>query len=610
MAKWFITAFTCMWLVFSGSVHATEHKAVLIIHSVGREFRPWNEYAEQIRAELDKQSPWPLDVREHAIGTAPSGGKGAELSFVQYLLALYAERAPDLIVAVGAPAAAFMARNRQQLFPTTAALVTAIDQRRISEPDLTQEDAVVAVHHDFRLLFESFLRISPDTKTVAIVNGNSPNELYWRNEIQKELEPLQNRIDIRWYDHRSFQDILTETASLPPHSAIFWNTMVIDAAGVAYEGDRALTRLYATANAPIFTHDNAFFGQEIIGGPMLSALELSKTAGAVAVRLLEGEKPGAIKIEPVGYAKPVYDWRELQRWGIGESRLLPGSEVDFRKPTAWDQYRQQILLVCAIILLQAMLISGLLYERRRRQSAEVQSRQRSAELAHINRYSMAGELTTTITHELNQPLGAILTNVETAELMVKSPAPDLQEIGEILADIRRDDVRATEVIGRLRNLLKKRPLELKQVDLNDIAQETLRFLSALAIAREVDLVGNIASTPLPVKGDEIQLQQVILNLIVNAMDVMSSMPRAERRATLSTARDGNSACLSVSDAGPGVPVDRLKEIFEPFFTTKREGMGMGLAIARAIIEAHGGQLSAENEPRRGATFRIRLPLSQ
>jgi C4-dicarboxylate-specific signal transduction histidine kinase len=251
-----------------------------------------------------------------------------------------------------------------------------------------------------------------------------------------------------------------------------------------------------------------------------------------------------------------------------------------------------------------------LYERRRRQSAEVQSRQRSAELAHINRYSMAGELTTTITHELNQPLGAILTNVETAELMVKSPAPDLQEIGEILADIRRDDVRATEVIGRLRNLLKKRPLELKQVDLNDIAQETLRFLSALAIAREVDLVGNIASTPLPVKGDEIQLQQVILNLIVNAMDVMSSMPRAERRATLSTARDGNSACLSVSDAGPGVPVDRLKEIFEPFFTTKREGMGMGLAIARAIIEAHGGQLSAENEPRRGATFRIRLPLSQ
>jgi signal transduction histidine kinase len=609
MGKWFIAAFAGILLTFSGSVHAAGHKAVLIIHSVGREFRPWNEYAKQIRAELDKQSPWPLDVREHAIGTAPSGGESAELPFVQYLVALYAERAPDLIVTVGAPAAAFMARHRQQLFPTAPALFTAIDQRRVKYSDLTQNDAVVAARHDFRLLFESFLRISPGTTIVAVVNGSSPNELFWRNEIQKELGPLENRIDIRWYDHQSFQDMLKQTASLPPHSAIFWNTMVVDAAGVAYEGDRALTRLYATANAPIFTHDNAFFGREIIGGPMLSALVLSKEAGAVAVRMLGGEKPSSIKIEPVGYAKPMYDWRELRRWGIIESHLPSDSEVYFREPTAWDQYRSQILLVCAVILLQGALISVLLYERRRRQNAEVQSRQRSAELAHINRYSMAGELTTTIAHELNQPLASILTNIETAELIVKSPVPDLQEIGEILADIRLDDVRASEVIGRLRNLLKKSPLELKHIDLNEVAHETVRFLSALAIAREVELTSFITQTPLPVKGDEIQLQQVILNLIVNAMDAMSSMSRAERRTTLSMSRDGNSACLSVSDVGPGIPVDQLKEIFEPFFTTKREGMGMGLSIARTIVEAHGGQLSAENEPGRGATFRVRLPLS-
>lgn len=116
-------------------------------------------------------------------------------------------------------------------------------------------------------------------------------------------------------------------------------------------------------------------------------------------------------------------------------------------------------------------------------------------------------------------------------------------------------------------------------------------------------------TPLPIKGDEIQLQQVVLNLIVNAMDAMASIPPAKRRITVSTARDGNSAYLSVTDAGPGIPVDRLKEVFEPFFTTKREGMGMGLSIARTIVEAHGGQLWAENEAGRGATFRVRLPLA-
>src|SRR5712675_170273 len=119
----------------------------------------------------------------------------------------------------------------------------------------------------------------------------------------------------------------------------------------------------------------------------------------------------------------------------------------------------------------------------------------SAALAHINRFSMAGELTATIAHEINQPLGAILTNAETAELMIKSPAPDLQGIGEILADIRRDDMRAAQVIGRLRNLLKKVPLELKQIDVNDVARETMQFLSALAIGREVNLIGLFTSMP-------------------------------------------------------------------------------------------------------------------
>jgi hypothetical protein len=118
--------------------------------------------------------------------------------------------------------------------------------------------------------------ISPDTKTVAVVNGNSSTELFWRSETQKEIGPLESRIDIRWYDNCSFPDILKQTANLPTHSAIFWNTMVVDAAGAAYEGDRALTSLYATANAPIFSHDHAFFGREIVGGPMLSAPELGK----------------------------------------------------------------------------------------------------------------------------------------------------------------------------------------------------------------------------------------------------------------------------------------------------------------------------------------------
>ena len=588
---------------------AAEHKLVLILHSVGREFRPWNEYAKDMRAELDRQSPWPLDVQEHSLVPARSPDSNPEPPFVEYLRMLYGVHPPDLIVVVGAPAASFIQRHRKDLFATAPMLFTTVEQRRVRMTELTEYDTVVAVIHDFRFLFESFLRIAPDTKTVAIINGDSPNEQFWQGEMRRELQPLESRIEIRWYDKLSYEDLLKQTAALPPHSAIFWYQMIVDGAGVAHEGDRALTRLYQTANAPIFSHDDAFYGGEIVGGPMHSALGGSKRAAAVAIRVLGGEKPGEIKTPSSNFAAPRYDWRELQRWKISERLLPPGSEIDFRKPTAWEVYRWQILLVGAVVALQAILIALLLHERRRRQDAEVQSRQRMSELARVNRFSTAGVLTASIAHEINQPLGAIRANAETMDLMVKSGSPDIDEVREIVADIRRDEERASEVILRLRSLLNKAPFEIRKIDFNEVVRETIDLLSGLAIGRQVELRGILSILPMPVKGDRIQLQQVIVNLIVNSMDAMSHLPAAERRVTIRTLRDERYAEASIADRGPGIPPDKLKQLFEPFFTTKAGGMGMGLSIAQTIVEAHGGQLSAENQPGGGALLRVSLKLA-
>src|SRR6266436_3803801 len=585
-----------------------EPKRVMILHSVGREFRPWNTYAKDIRAELDRQSRWPVDVQEHSLVSARSGDPRADALFLDYIRALYAGAPPDLIISVGAPSAGFLQRHRRDLFPTTPILFTVLEQRRVQYQGLTENDTVVAVRHDFRVLFDSFLRISPDTKVVAIINGNSPNEKYWQKEMRRELQPLDGRIEIRWYDELSYEDVLKQTASLPPNSAIFWYQMIIDAAGVAHEGDRALTRLYATANAPIFTHDDAFFGQEIIGGPMHSALGGSRRAIAVAMRILDGERPGDIKTPPSDFARPKFDWRELQRWNSSANRLPPGSEILFREPTAWERYSWQISFITAVILVQAGLIVILLREHRRRQLAEVQSQQRMAELARVIRFSTAGELTASIAHEINQPLGSILTNAETADAILQSSSPDIAELKDIVKDILQDDRRASEVIRRMRSLLTKAPFELKSLDLNDVARETVEFLSALAVARKVELISLITPDALPILGDRIQLQQVILNLVVNAIDAMADMPSENRIISIRTSRVEDFAELSVSDRGSGIPEDKLKKVFEPFFTSKAEGMGMGLSIARTIIDAHQGRISAKNRDHGGASFRIRLPL--
>ena len=267
-------------------------------------------------------------------------------------------------------------------------------------------------------------------------------------------------------------------------------------------------------------------------------------------------------------------------------------------------------LIASVILIQGGLITGLLHERHRRRLAEVESRQRLAELAHLNRYSAVGELTTSIAHEINQPLGSILTNTETAELMLKSPSPNLDEVGEILADIRRDDQRASEVIRRLRSVLKKTPFEMKHIDLNETVRQAIGFVTAVAHGRGIALKYSTISSDLNVKGDAIQLQQVFLNLIINAMDAISESEAKEREVSVTTNLSGASAEITIGDTGPGIATGDLKNVFDPFFTTKPQGMGMGLAIVRTIVEAHHGKISAENQLSGGALFTIRLPIAR
>ncbi len=605
---WFIVVCTAiaMFIPTPTSIAADEPKTVLILQSFNQNSKPWSEYSKALRQELERRSPWPVIIEEVSVITARADEQNAETQFVGYLHALFDHRPPDLIVTFGALGGAFVQRHRSELFPAIPMILTTIEARRVQSLTLTENDTVVAVRQKIPVLFGNILQLLPNTKTIAVVTGNS--ERFWIGEIKRELESLKDRVTLRFYNDLSFDQILKEAASLPPDSAIYWNQTRI-ARGEVHEGQRALTELAAVANAPIFTFDDSFFTGEIVGGPMASVLAGTKATTDVVLRVLAGEKPSDIQTPPLEYGPAKYDWRQLQRWGIGESRLPPGSEIYFREPTLWDKYRWYIALLVAVLLAQVGLIIVLVSERRRRLYFEVQASRRSAELAHSNRYSTAGELTASITHELNQPLGAILTNAETAELLLKSSSPNLDELREIVTDIRLDDQRANNVLRRLRSLLKKAPSEIKDVDLNEIAGESIQLLSPLSIAREVNLSGFTAPMSLPIRADPVQLQQVIVNLIVNAMDAMSHMPRAERRVTVHTARNDNFAEVSVSDTGPGIPSEKIKEVFEPFFSTKAEGMGMGLSIARTIIEAHDGRIWAENKAGRGAVFHISLPLS-
>jgi len=602
-----------VWAALLPAALAADHnepKRLLLLHSFGRDFRPWSEYARSIKAEFEQQSAFPLDIQEHALLTARFNNPGPEEPFVDYLRSLYRTSPPDMVMTLGAPAARFVQKYREQLFPDTPLVMTAVEERQVNRAAMAKNDVVVPVRNDFGAFFGSILQVLPETRTIAVVIGASPIERFWLNELKREVKPFENRFELIWYSDLSFEEILKRASALPPHTVLFWQLMSVDGAGVVHEGDLALRRLHAVANAPIFSYQEAFFGRETVGGPMHSISESSKATVSVALRIFAGERPGDIKIEPIGFAAPRYDWREMQRWGISESDLPTGSEVLFREQGLWERYRWQMAMIAAAFLVQGGLISGLLHERRRRRLADVESRQRLAELAHLSRYAAAGEMTTSIAHELNQPLGAILTNAETAELMLKSASPNLDELRAILADIRRDDHRASEVIRRLRSMLKKTPFELRYIELNDTVGDVIGFVADVANGRGVVLNYVPVTAELYVRGDPIHLQQVVLNLIVNALDAMSEIQAGKRDISVTTNVSGAWAEIRIADTGGGIAMDDLNSIFNPFFTTKPQGMGMGLAIARTIVEAHHGTISAENAPSGGALFKIKLPIAR
>jgi C4-dicarboxylate-specific signal transduction histidine kinase len=261
-------------------------------------------------------------------------------------------------------------------------------------------------------------------------------------------------------------------------------------------------------------------------------------------------------------------------------------------------------------LVQAFLIVGLLLEHGRRRRAELAARRHLATLSHVDRRGAMGELAASLAHELGQPLAAILANAKAAELMLAAGPADTQELRSILDDIRSDDVRAAEIIRGMRELLRKRELSARPVDLNQLARDTATIVTPDAQSREIAIDLSLAPGPTYGSGEPIYLQQVLLNLLLNAVEAVSSEPPERRRVRVQTIPSDGAVEIVVSDTGHGIPPDQLGTLFEPFVTTKTEGLGVGLSIARSIVEAHGGQIAATNNRDGGATFRFTVPASK
>jgi signal transduction histidine kinase len=225
----------------------------------------------------------------------------------------------------------------------------------------------------------------------------------------------------------------------------------------------------------------------------------------------------------------------------------------------------------------------------------------------VARISTMGQLATSLAHELNQPLTAILANAQTVQEWLARPSPDLAEIRETVDDIVTEAMRASEVIRRMRGLLKKGELRSDAVDFNEVVREVTRLIANAALLRGASIEPDLSPALPRVRGDAVQFQQVLLNLLVNGLHAVAEQPPPRRRVIVRTASRDGGVEVCVQDTGKGIAESDLQQIFALFYSTKGEGLGVGLSISRSIVEAYGGRIWAENDPDGGAIFRIRLP---
>ena len=298
--------------------------------------------------------------------------------------------------------------------------------------------------------------------------------------------------------------------------------------------------------------------------------------------------------------------------GAAAIRLLADPEktpwrVRFREPSPWNRHRWSIAIVFAVLAVQSALIAGLLVQRRARRRAEASARENLAVVAHLNRVGAVGELAGSLAHELNSPLGAVLNNAQAARRMVSRDAQDLREC---LDDIVQDAQRAGEVIRRMRGALRRESFRPSPVDVAAVVRDAVRLVEADARDRDVVLAVDVDAALPPVSGDDVQLAQVVLNLVMNGIDALARTPRERRRVRIRAVAQGHRVEISVTDSGPGISRAERERVFEPFYSTKPAGLGMGLAISRSIVEAHGGTIAVDAAPGGGARFHVFLPAAQ
>jgi signal transduction histidine kinase len=466
-----------------------------------------------------------------------------------------------------------------------------VDERHLRKVTFTATEAVVAVRHDAPQAIANIRSILPQTTTVFVVIGNSPLEQFWREDLNSELKRFQNQLTLVWGNDLSFAEMLKHCAALPPNSAILYALLSVDAAGFPQTEGDALAELHAVANAPIFGLQSSQMGRGILGGPLMSMDDLSRNAAGAAVRILNHESPENVRVRTQLPGPNMFDWRELQRWHIGENLLPVGSVVQFREPTLWQRYKWYVLASVLVCFVQALLISSLLVNLSNRRRAEKSLRESQEALSNMGQRLIEAQEKerTRIALELHDDISQRLAAVRLQLSLLGKSLPASLDAAQKELTVSKQHV--ADLISDLQALSHRLySPSLKHIGLAQAAGALCREFSA---AQQIDIgfYSDNISKELP---EDVRL--CLFRVLQEALQNIAKHSRAGRGQVLLIGGP-DIIELTVRDEGTGFHLERALA-----------GNGLGLTSMKERLKLVNGQVSIASKPGRGTEIQARVPL--
>ena len=609
-AAWRQVTLLGLCMIAAAPVHAVEEEAhVLILNGLDPYLPAYIVIDGAMRASLANERTRRVVVFSESLDAQRFPLQTLEPEFPALLAKRYGGLRIDVVVVVSQVALEFFKRH-SELWPGARLVYVGFPGEAIGPPALPTNATGVVAHVDVEGTIDLALRLQPDAHRIVVVSGAGDGDQRAERLARQVLSMRGETRTVEYLSGLPLSELVARVAAEPAQTIVLYLAEFRDRDGRPYAPRDVLRAISDRSVAPVYGAIDTYMGFGVAAGSMESFEVKGRLIGEQVRAALAGGPSDPSRALLEAPSRCVADARLMQRWSLSERRLPTGCEIRFANVPIWRRYWWQIALTLAIIVGQTALILAMLAERRRRRTAESEARKRFSEMTHMNRRVAMGELSASIAHELNQPLGAILNNTGAAEVLIKANPPRLQEVAEILADIKRDDRRASDIIARIRNMLRKADSEVGGTDLNDAIGETMALLAEEASAKGVSFKTELATELPKVRAHRIELQQVVMNLALNGIEAMHGQGVEKRELLICSARaNDKEAKVSVADSGGGIPSEVLPRVFDPFVTSKATGMGLGLAISRTIVEAYGGWIRAENLPSGGALFQFTIPFA-